>query len=215
MQNSSQQTKNNPLASLMRQPKLYIKLPSKGQYWPKGSLASAPNDELPVYSMTAKDEIMLKNPNAMATGQAVVNVIQSCIPAITSAWECPNIDMDTVLIAIRIATYGSTMKSSVTVDDVINEVDVDLNAVIDQIYTNATWAEQLPLDNGLIVHIKPLPYKAVIKAANESIETQKIMNIVNDNKLSEDEKLLRCQLILKEAKEILAIFTSIGKILKL
>ena len=30
-----------------------------------------------------------------------------------------------------------------------------------------------------------------------------------------DEKLLRCQLILKEAKEILAIFTSIGKSLKL
>ena len=30
-----------------------------------------------------------------------------------------------------------------------------------------------------------------------------------------DEKILKCQLILKEAKEILAIFTSIGKSLKL
>lgn len=187
MQNSSQQTKNNPLASLMRQPKLHIKLPSKGQYWPKGSLTA--NDEFPVYSMTAKDEIMLKNPNAMATGQAVVNVIQSCIPAITNAWECPNLDMDTILIAIRIATYGSTMKTSVTVDDITREVDVDLSLLLTQLTDKISWTEQIALDNGLIFYLKPLPYKTVISAASESIETQKIMNVVNDDKLTEDQKL--------------------------
>jgi len=183
MQNSSQHTKVNPLASLMRQPKLYIKLPSKGQYWPKGSLTAS--EELPVFSMTAKDEIMLKNPTAMATGQAVVNVIQSCIPSITNAWECPNLDLDTLLIAIRIATYGAVMKTSV--EEV--EIDLDLNIVLEQLYNKITWAEQLALDNGLIVYIKPISYKTVIKAASESIETQKIMNVVNDDKLSEDQKL--------------------------
>lgn len=181
MQNSSQQTKVNPLVSLMRQPKLHIKLPSKGQYWPKGSLTSAPNDEFPVYSMTAKDEIMLKNPNAMATGQAVVSVIQSCIPNIVDAWHCSTLDMDSLLIAIRIATYGPTMK--------VEDNEVDLKTVLDQLYNKITWAEQLPLDNGLIVHIKPLPYRAIIKAADESVETQKIMNVVNSETLTEDEKL--------------------------
>lgn len=183
MQNSSQPTKVNPLATLMRQPKLYVKLPSKGQYWPKGSLTAG--EELPVYSMTAKDEIMLKNPNAMATGQAVVNVIQSCVPSITNAWECPNLDLDTLLIAIRVATYGSVMKTSVEETD----FDVDLNLVLDQLYNKISWTEQLALDNGLIVYIKPLPYKTVIKAASESIETQKIMNVVNDDELTEDQKL--------------------------
>jgi hypothetical protein len=181
MQNSPQQTKGNPLATLMRQPKLYIKLPSKGQYWPKGSLTSAPGDEFPVYSMTAKDEIMLKNPSAMATGQAVVNVIQSCLPNIVNAWDCPNLDMDSILIAIRIATYGPILK--------IEENEIDLKSVLDQLYNKISWIEQLPLDNGLIMHIKPLPYRAVIKAAGESIETQKIMMVVNDEKLTEDEKL--------------------------
>ena len=185
MQNSPQQTKGNPLATLMRQPKLNVKLPSKGQYWPKGSLAATANNEYPVYSMTAKDEIMLKNPNAMATGQAVVNVIQSCIPAITNAWECPNLDLDTLLIAIRIATYGATMKTSV--EEI--EVEVDLNLVLDQLYDKITWTEQLALENGLIVYVKPLPYKTVIKAAGESIETQKIMSVVNNDKLTEEQKL--------------------------
>ena len=189
MQNSPQQTKVNPLATLMRQPKLYVKLPSKGQYWPKGSLTAAPNGEFPVYSMTAKDEIMLKNPNAMATGQAVVNVIQSCIPNIINAWECPNLDMDTLLIAIRIATYGPTMKTNTTINEVTSEIEIDLKLVLEQLYNKISWAEQLVLDNGLIVHVKPLPYKAVIKAAGESIETQKIMSVVNNDKLTEDEKL--------------------------
>ena len=189
MQNSPQQTKGNPLATLMRQPKLNVKLPSKGQYWPKGSLATLANNEYPVYSMTAKDEIMLKNPNAMATGQAVVNVIQSCIPAITNAWECPNLDLDTLLIAIRVATYGSVMKTPVTIDDDIEEFDVDLVTVLEQLYEKITWREQLALDNGLIVYLKPLPYKTVIKASGESIETQKIMSVVNNDKLTEEQKL--------------------------
>jgi hypothetical protein len=167
----------------MRQPKLAVKLPSKGQYWPKGSLTAS--GDLPVFSMTAKDEIMLKNPNAMATGQAVVNVIQSCIPSITNAWECPNLDLDSLLIAIRIATYGSTMKTSV--EEV--EIDVDLNLVLEQLYDKITWTEQIPLANGLIVYVKPLPYKTVIKAAGESIETQKIMSVVNNDKLTEEQKL--------------------------
>ena len=183
MQNSTQHTKVNPLATLMRQPKLTVKLPSKGQYWPKGSLTAS--GDLPVFSMTAKDEIMLKNPNAMATGQAVVNVIQSCIPSITNAWECPNLDMDTVLIAIRIATYGATMKTLVEE----TEVDLDLNLVLEQLYDKISWTEQIALDNGLIVYIKPLPYKTVIKAAGESIETQKIMSVVNNDKLTEEQKL--------------------------
>ena len=46
----------NPLSSFMRQPKIYIRLPSGGQYWPAGSIIPTENGEFPVYSMTARDE---------------------------------------------------------------------------------------------------------------------------------------------------------------
>ena len=93
----------NPLASIMRQPKIYISLPSKGQYWPPDSLKVSDNQEYPVYSMTAKDELLLKTPDALLNGQAVVDVLESCVPNIVNAWDCPQIDLDALLIAIRIA----------------------------------------------------------------------------------------------------------------
>ena len=82
-------TSNNPLQNFMRQPKLYITLPSNGMYWPKGSLEVTETGEFPVYSMTAKDELTLKVPDALLNGQGIVDVIQHCIPNIRNAWAIP------------------------------------------------------------------------------------------------------------------------------
>jgi hypothetical protein len=62
--------------------------------------------------MTAKDELMLKTPDALMNGQATVEVIKSCVPSIKNPWHMPSIDIDTILIAIRIATYGENMEFS-------------------------------------------------------------------------------------------------------
>ena len=94
----------------MRQPKIYIKLPSNGEFWPQGSIQPTETGEYPVYSMTAQDELRLKIPDALMNGQAMVDVIENCIPNIKNAWVMHNIDMDIILIAIRIATYGEKMK---------------------------------------------------------------------------------------------------------
>jgi hypothetical protein len=189
MQNLPQQQKTNPLASLMRKPKLAVRLPSVGRFWPKGSLNVSESNEYEVYSMTAKDEILLKNPGTQSGGQAVVNVIHSCIPSITNAWETPGIDLDAIMIAIRIATYGPILKTPVEVNGITHYVDIDLPEVLDSVLNNSTWNEQLILDNGMVIFLKPLPYKQISKAGVEATETQKIMNVVNDEKLSEDKKL--------------------------
>ena len=95
---------NNPLRQYFRQPAIYIKLPSQGKYYPPGTLNSSVTGEYPVYPMTAIDEITYRTPDAMFNGQATVNVIQSCVPDIKDAWQMQAIDMDTVLVAIRIAS---------------------------------------------------------------------------------------------------------------
>jgi hypothetical protein len=189
MQNLPQQPKTNPLAGLMRKPKLAVRLPSNGKFWPKGSLNISETSEYEVYSMTAKDEILLKNPGTQSGGQAVVNVIHSCIPSIVNAWDTPGIDLDTILIAIRIATYGPILKTPVDINGTTYYVDVDLPTVLDDILNSSKWDEQLILDNGMVIFLKPLPYKQISKAGVEATETQKIMNVVNDEKLSEDKKL--------------------------
>jgi hypothetical protein len=181
---------NNPLQRFMRQPKIYITLPSEGKYWPPGTIDVPDNGQLPVYSMTAKDEMLFKTPDALMNGQAVVDVIQSCIPNIKNAWNTPSIDMDIILIAIRIATYGEKMAVTVNVP-VINEerdYDVDLHQFIDKV-SNNQWIEQIPITDEMILFIRPLTYRHLTKISMKSFETNKIIQIASNEKLSDQEKL--------------------------
>lgn len=107
--NNATAPKANPLSRLFRTPAIYINLPSGGKFYPEGALDMPENGELPVYPLTNRDEITLRTPDALINGQGVVDVIQSCIPNIKNAWKMPTIDVDTCLIALRIASYGHNM----------------------------------------------------------------------------------------------------------
>lgn len=181
----------NPLANFMRQPKIYINLPSNGTFWKEDSINMPPNGELPVYSMTAKDELAFKTPDALMNGQAVVDVIQSCVPAIKNAWDTPNIDLDIILIAIRIATYGELMTVSHTVPNTSEKVDheLDLRTLIDQILTRSQWQDRVDINEHLTCFIKPLTYHHVTQTNLKTYETQKLMQAVNNDDLSDEKKL--------------------------
>ena len=180
---------SNPLAGLMRQPKIYIRLPSNGQYWEPGSIELSETGEYPVYSMTASDELMLKIPDALMNGQAVVDVIQHCLPNIKNAWKCPNIDMDIILIAIRIATYGEMMTLPIRLKDFEQEYQVDLRMVIDRLQGQISWDPVVPVNENLTVYVKPANYKLMTESALQAFETQKIMQLVNDDSIPEEAKL--------------------------
>ena len=155
MQSDPQKKKPNPLVNYMRQPKIYITLPSEGKWWEKGSLSISENGEYPVYSMTAKDELAFKTPDALLNGQAMVDVIQSCIPNIKNAWHCPSIDFDLIMIAIRLATYGDRMSMPHKVPVINEEVDydIDLRVLIDQQQQNV-WIDQIVINENFIIYIQ-------------------------------------------------------------
>lgn len=187
---STVQKSANPLINFMRQPKIYLRLPSNGNYWAPGSLQVTENGEYPVYSMTAKDEMLLKVPDALMNGQAVVDVIQNCIPNIKNAWAIPSLDMDAILIAIRIATYGELMKTPITFgEDIEMEYQVDLRNVLDSLYSNISWDEAVPINENITVFVKPIDYKAMTKSAIQTFETQKIIQVANDETMDEDSKV--------------------------
>jgi hypothetical protein len=181
---------NNPLTKFMRQPKIYISLPSEGKYWPPGSINIPENGQLAVFSMTAKDEMLFKTPDALMNGQAVVDVIQSCVPDIKNAWHTPSIDMDIILVAIRIATYGEKMTITATVP-VTNEeedYDIDLHQFVDKVSSNS-WIEQIHVSNELILFVRPLTYKHLTNIGMKSFETNKIIQVATNQDLSEKQKL--------------------------
>jgi hypothetical protein len=145
--------------------------------------------ELPVYSMTAKDELMLKVPDALMNGQAVVDVIQHCVPAIKNAWMTPNIDLDVLLIAIRLATYGEMMTTPVSIGDLELEYQLDLRILMDQLMTQISWNPTIPVSDELTVFVRPLNYQQLSSTALKTFETQKIMKVVNDETMPEEDKI--------------------------
>lgn len=180
----------NPLMGQMRQPKIYIRLPSNGEFWENGSLEQTENGEYPVFSMTAQDELKLKIPDALMNGQAVVDVIQHCVPNIKNAWSVPNIDMDVLLIAIRIATYGEKMSVPIKLGSEIDyEYELDLRLVVDQLMNTIAWDPIVPINEDLIVHVRPITYKTMTQGALQTFETQKIIQIVNDESVAEEDKI--------------------------
>jgi hypothetical protein len=180
----------NPLLGLMRQPKIYIRLPSNGEFWEDGSLEVSENGEYPVYSMTAQDELKLKIPDALMNGQAVVDVIQHCMPSVKNAWKIPNIDMDVILIAIRIATYGEKMSVPLKLgEDVDYEYELDLRLVTDQLMQTIMWDPVIPVNENLTVYVRPITYKVMTQGALQTFETQKIIQVVNDESVSDEDKI--------------------------
>jgi len=187
MDSIDQKLKVNPLISLMRQPKIYIKLPSQGKFWPEGALDISPNGEYAVFSMTARDELLLKTPDSLLNGQAIVDVIQNCIPAIHNAWEIPNIDLDVILVALRLATYGTQMEMTIGKDELT--YSVDLRTILDSLYETVTWDEQINFGDSLAIFVKPVNYKVISQANQQNFETQKIMNLLNNSVLTEEQKI--------------------------
>ena len=183
------QPKKNPLLNFYRQPKIYVRLPSKGKFYEPGSLDLSENGEYPVYAMTAKDELLFKTPDALLNGTSTVELIKSCIPAILNPWVMPNIDLDFALIAIRIATYGDKMDVGTNCPhcDAENSYDMDLTAWL-EIFNNFIYNTNIVVDP-LTVHVRPYTYKEVTKTALKSMEQQRIFQVINDDTLSDETKL--------------------------
>jgi hypothetical protein len=187
----------------MRQPKIYIRLPSNGEYWTDGSLALSETGEYPVYSMTAKDELMLKVPDAVMNGQAIVEVLQHCMPNIKNAWMVPSIDLDVILIAIRLATYGEKMTTPINFgDDEELEYTVDLRTVMDDLQSQITWDPVVPINENLTVFVRPMNYKQISENALKTFETQKIMQIANNDAMDEETKLSAFKESFKKLTEV-------------
>ena len=179
----------NPLQKYFRQPKVYLDLPSKGKYYPEGALDMPETGELPVFSMTAKDELTMKTPDALLNGAATVELIRSCVPNIIDPWKMPSVDLDAILIAIRIATYGEKLEITTKVPGVGDEKDfqIDLRQLLNKL-TNVNFEDTLTIGN-LYVTLRPLSYREFTDSALKTFEEQRLFTLVNNDSIPEEEKL--------------------------
>ena len=182
---------SNPLNKYFRQPAVFVTLPSGGNY-PPHILTPSQTGELGVQPMTARDEIIFKTPDALMNGQGMVDVIQSCIPAVKDAWQICNYDLDSILIAIRIATYGETMDINFTVPGTTEQISHTLNlpSLLDQI-KSTTVKNEVVLKDGLKIAVRPLTYKDMTATALQTFTQQKLYSTVQSAEMAPEEKVKR------------------------
>ena len=179
----------NPLAKHFRQPAIYIKLPSDGAFYDEDILEMPENGEIPIYPMTALDEISYRTADALFNGAAIANVVKSCIPAFKDPWQVSTLDLDTLLIAIRIASYGHEMEftSKCPKCSETNEFGIDLRSIMDRIKT-PDFSQ--PVTAGDIeIHFKPLTYKEQNSNNMLQFQDQKMLEALPNADIDEAEKL--------------------------
>jgi hypothetical protein len=193
---------NNPLKQYFRQPAIYIKLPSQGNHYPLGALNLPATGELPVYPMTAIDEITYRTPDALFNGQATVNVIQSCVPDIKDAWTIPSCDVDTLLVAIRIATYGHEMEFHTACPACKKDADraLDLRSVLDSI-NHSDYSKTIH-SGDMEIYFKPMTYKNMNDNNQLQFENQRLLQILPESEVPDTDKLTALSDALRKITDI-------------
>jgi hypothetical protein len=175
----------NPLKQYFRRPEIYLKLPSGGKFYPAGSIDLPDNQELPIYPMTAIDEITSKTPDALFNGTAVVDIIKSCVPNIIDPWSIPIIDLDPILVAIRAASNGTTLDIESQCPSCNEEASYGINLIgLLSSLTAGNYNEVVKV-NELTFKFTPFSYKKInnINMAQFEIEQaiRKLDNITDDD----------------------------------
>lgn len=185
------ENQNNPLKSYFRKPGIWVKLPSQGQFYTVKPKDLNDMGEIPVYPMTAKDELLLKNADALLNGSAITGLINSCVPSIENPEQMPSIDLDVILLAIRRCTYGETMDISATHDckeNAKNDISLNLNAVIATIKT-VDNIEPITLHNGIKVFIKPVTVKQLLNLNWVQYEQVRNLQLAEQRDLDEKTRI--------------------------
>lgn len=187
----------NPLKQYFRRPSIYIQLPSNGLYYKPDVVEFPDNRELPVYPMTAIDEITAKTPDALYNGQAVVDIIHSCVPNIKNAWDINTLDFDTILIGIRIASVGDTMEISSKCPSCSEDSSYDIN-LVELLQQQERANYNIPLKLGeLSIKFKPLTYKQTNENSKLQFELQKTVIMVESESDDEQRQKIMQESILK------------------
>lgn len=186
-------SQNNPLQKYFRQPKIFINLPSNGVFYPPDVLQGDFNN-MPIFGMTGMDEIVMKTPDALFNGEATVKVIESCCPYIKNAKQMPSIDVDALLVAIRIATYGNEMDMHHVCPkcETENDLEIDLQKILDYL-TSLTFDGKINIDD-LVITIRPLKYDEITLFNMENYKLQKMLyQLSKAENAGDDEELMKLQ----------------------
>lgn len=185
-----QQLRQNPLKQYFRQFKLYIKLPSGTSYYPDGSIKFTDTGELGIMPMTGQDELILKNPDALLNGEALTEVIRSCVPAVLEPRRLLTNDIDAIITAVRYATYNDTLETEIKCPACgqNNLFKINLQHALDGM-TFLDPEYVINLESGLSIFVKPYGFPELLRGLHAQFEQSKLERSISNERITEEERL--------------------------
>ena len=190
----------NPLQKYFRQPKIYISLPSKGLYYEAGAFQGDYN-QVPIFSMTGMDELIFKTPDALFSGESTKQVVESCCPYIKNANLMPGIDLDAVLIAIKIATFGDKMTVTQNCRNcgTENDYEIGLSQFLEY-FSTLKFINTVQISDTMSIKIRPLQYAEMNYFSIENFKLQK--TLYQTAEIEDDKKQEVIDKIYKDLSEL-------------
>ncbi len=185
-----QQKHQNPLKGYFRQFKLYIKLPSGTSYYAPGAINFTDAGEIGIMPMTGKDELILKNPDALLNGEALIEVIKSCAPSVSDPKLLLTNDVDAIITAIRYATYNDALETELNCPKCnhSNLYKLNLQYSLDNMsFLDSEYV--VNMESGLSVFVKPYGFPELLKGLHAQFEQSKLTRAIENDALTEEQRL--------------------------
>lgn len=180
---------NNPLQQYFRQIKLYLKLPSGTNYYGPEVIQRSEKGEVGILPMTGQDELILKNPDALLNGEALVEVLTSCVPGLKQPRALLTNDIDALITAIRYATFNDSLETTMNCPACKHEnmFKLDLQYALDNM-TELESEYVVNFENGLSIFVKPYSFPELLKALHAQFEQTKLVRAFEGDNVTDEKK---------------------------
>jgi len=209
----SKKTEANPLlADVENYPHITVTLPTRGLFYDDDMFEEGTDpNELEAHAFSMWEEVHYNNPFAIMSGKASTKMAKTVAPAILKPAELCSYDIDMLMLAGRLASYGDKMKVTLTCnnpdekarmtgegDDVVyakcdakNDMEINIQELMNtypMIDSTDDWRIELP--NGQLVLLRPALYRDIIETMKVGVNQNKIMEAMKRfDDISEEKKM--------------------------
>jgi hypothetical protein len=174
---------SNPLIEELHEmgaiPSVEITLPTMAYFYPKDEVLrpDANPSQILVGPLSVLEESSLNDPMMMVSGRAITQLLKRIVPMVDNPQQLCELDVQAILIACRIASYGSELKLKHICPhcEFNNSMIIDLSEHI-QRFSEYTFSELEQFDIVLptveqSVRLKPISYEDAINITMSAIKT--------------------------------------------
>ena len=151
----------NPLEPYFRKPQVYITLPSQGRWYQRQDITLTADNELAIYGMTARDDVLLNTPDAMLNGEALRKVIANCVPDVHNINALVTPDLEAIFVGMKLASGDGTIEINRVCPKCGHDCSWDLQCqpILDSQSIIDYQDGSVILDQSLEVHVKPYNFQ--------------------------------------------------------